>query len=258
MEFFAIMMGGVSTFGTQWAALAARQYLFGAISGYDHVSRKETKQMTIALEVNFNPFLKELHRILYHLAFDVEPKVQVNKKRDESAKDRRDDVTKKFGFVIRRRNNVISVARHCHRPGIEHNFMSPLKLGKLSFLAGRLKRREQSAFDANEEEELENDKIRWTSTLAMVEDVRRRHFAEDAMDTGSSGATSGDNVDSDAAPVDDIDYDYIIYIYINYTESDTGSVTDADYDSDIGFDLEAWLADVEPSASEAGGGGGSS
>lgn len=275
-EFFETLKEGVSVFGSQWAALAARRYLFGAISGDGCVSREEARRMEICLLINNNIFLKELHVILYHLAFGVEVKVHLTKRPDGIPESVGDNVCRKFALYVVRRNDVITVARHCRRPGIEHNFMSPLKLGKMLFIADKLKHGERSrpaASDAIEEEAVESDKARWISTLARVAAVRRRYLPKDKSETDPSGASYVDDVQSDTGAVDDTDHDFLHNI-----DSDIGSVADAGYDSyagsdsesepesetwmvdamphdsDTGSDSEAWMADAMPPASEGSGG----
>lgn len=73
-EFFAVLKEGVAEFGTQWAALAARQYIFGATSGDGYVSMPDASYAKISLLMNYNTWLRNLHRNLYFLAFDVDPK----------------------------------------------------------------------------------------------------------------------------------------------------------------------------------------
>lgn len=220
-RFFTIMREGVSTFGTQWAALAARRYYFGAISGDGYVSKPDNPQRKINLLINLNPWLRELHLILFELAFGVAAyhKVLGNDFgiKINPTKGGREDVTKKIEILVLARNTIITVARQFDRPGIDNEFMSPLKRGKLTFLAKMLKRGavaedKPGEFDVSEEEAVEDDRRRWGNALLRVDEVLRNGSDESRVE--------GENTDSEVDHHDD------------GTDSDTASDADACCDTD--------------------------
>lgn len=239
VEFFEVMKEGVSEFGTQWAALAARQYLFGAISGDDHVSDPVSGRTEISLLINYNPFLSHLHRILFVLGFGATPNVYyVGPKGTDGdvPEGRRKDISAKFNFVVTKRNQVITAARQLERPGIRQNFMSPLKRGKLAFVASKLKIGTKNetfprSADVTEEIAVEKDRRRWADALIEVDKVLNGHSAESETEHTTTESAVEDEVDSD-----------------------TDSVADAEYDSDTDSDSGTQAAEVIPSAGEGSGG----
>lgn len=155
--------------------------------------------------------MKHLHIILFQLAFGVTPCTQACGADVDVAKGRK-GVGRKFEIGIHARNDVITAARQFYRLGIDDNFMSHMKRGKLTYLANVRKIRADKAdwprsHDGTEEDAVKDDIRRWTEALVEVDEVLNKKSNESDFEDGSMVPEADGKVDSDADPDDEAWYD---------------------------------------------------
>ena len=119
--FFSMIQHVVFLFWAQWAAMAARRFLFGAVSGDGHVSRTDASEVKSMLEINYNPRLRDLHRILFYLAFGVTPKFSTSAKQADKTSAVPEYVYKKWTLVVGKRNDPLPLPAIAAGPALPEN-----------------------------------------------------------------------------------------------------------------------------------------